>query len=138
MTKDKLPREYLQWIEDENKIASVLYSKYADEKASEKGRASAPTLDRKPKIFHQIKPLVRVAAVAVLVLTLGVSLWIKRDDIFKPNYTEEQIALSYDQTLRALAECVNSLSKEMNQLKNLKQISEPLDNIKKLGTVINN
>ena len=82
--------------------------------------------------------IIRTAAAAILILAIGTAIFIKKDDIFKPNYTEEQIALSYDQTLRALAVCANSLSKEMNQLKNLNQISEPLDNIKKLGTVIKN
>ena len=76
----------------------------------------------------------------MLVLAIGTSMWVKRDIIFKsaPEYTEEQIALSYDQAVRALAVCANSLSVEINKLQNLNQIPESLDNLKKLGNIINN
>ncbi len=138
MTSEKLPEEYLQWIEDENKISSDLYTKYLDEKTSGKDRASAPILNRKHTIIPISKSLLRFAAAAVLILALGTTMWVKKDDIFKPKFTEEQIALSYDQTLRALAVCANSLGNEMGKIKKLNQIPESLNDIKELITLINN
>ena len=131
MTKQELPKEYLNWIDEERNIAENLYNQHK----STVGKGLVPFLPRQTTNRNLI---VRLTAAAVLVLALGVSVWMKRDDIFKPNYSEEQIALSYDQTLRALAVCANSLKTEMTHLKNVNQIPESIDNLKKLKTVINN
>ena len=131
MTKDKLPQEYLQWIEEEKTISHNRYKTHKDTVGT--GLVPVRSWQSTKRSYF-----LRIASAAILVLALGVSMWVKRDAIFKPKYTEEQIALSYDQTLRALALCANSLSNEMNQLDKLKQIPESIDNLKKLGTIINN
>jgi len=137
MTKDKLPQEYLQWVQDEKKITEEAFLSFKAEGRRQKAEISLKDKDLRKKAY--LRPyFLRIASAAILVLALGVSMWVKRDAIFKPKYTEEQIALSYDQTLRALALCANSLSNEMNQLDKLKQIPESIDNLKKLGTIINN
>ena len=137
MTSEKLPREYQQWIKDEKTISGTQYNSYKKNGGEELhppwiGGTQGGTL-RINKSF-----LFRLAAAAVLILAIGTTLWVKKDDIFKPKYTEEQIALSYDQTIRALAVCAKSLSGEFSQIKKLNQIPESLDELKTLKTVINN
>ncbi len=146
MDSEKLPEEYLDWIEAEKKIADEAYlilkaqgSGHRTQGAGHRAQVGQKDKGLRKKVIQR-SLLVRVAAAAVLVLAIGTLMWIKRDIIFKstPDYTEEQIALSYDQAVRALAVCANSLSVEMDKLQNLNQIPESLDNLKKLGNVINN
>ncbi len=133
MTKENLPKDYLEWIKEEKNLARNLYTKHK----TTVGTGLVPV--RHWRTTNR-SFFIRIAAAAVLILALGTSLWLKRDAIFKssPNYTEEQIALSYDQTIRALAVCANSLSGELSQIRKLNQIPESLEEIKTLKTVINN
>ncbi len=137
MTSEKLPEEYLQWIEDEKMIAEETYNTFKAEGRGQKAKIRFKDEELRKKVY--LRPnFLRFAAAAVLILALGTTMWVKKDDIFKPKFTEEQIALSYDQTLRALAVCANSLGNEMGKIKKLNQIPESLNDIKELITLINN
>jgi len=131
MTKQEVPKEYQQWLDEEKQISQNLYNDYKNVV----GTGFIPVL---PGRTTNRSFFLRFVAAAILILALGTTLWVKKDDIFKPNYTKEQIALSYDQTLRALAVCANSLSSEMGNIKKINQIPESLSDIKTLKTVINN
>ena len=130
MTKEKLHEEYQQWIEDEKNIAANSYNQY-------KSTAGTGLVPVRPWRTRKQSFIIRAAA-AILILALGTTMWIKRDDIFKPKYTQEQIALSYEHAVKALAVCANSLSTEMNKLQKLDQIPKSIDNLKQLGNAINN
>jgi len=131
MTKQELPKEYLQWIEDEKKLAGELYHDH--KKVVGTGLVPVRQGRSTNRSFF-----LRIAAAAVLILAIGSSIWIKRDDIFGPKYSDEQITLAYEHAVKSLAVCANSLNNEMNKLQKLTEISKSLDNIKKLETVINN
>ena len=131
MTKQELPKEYMQWIQNEKKIADDLYNKHK----TVVGTGLVPVLGRRTT---KLSYFLRIAAAAVLVLALGFSVWIKRDDIFKPNYTEEQIDLAYEHAVKSLAVCANSLSSEISKLQKIGDITKSLDDINKLENVTNN
>lgn len=136
MTDNKLSKEYIQWIEDERAIADQAYIEFRAGK--QEGKKAGSRFKGKSIKMESRTFFLRIAAAAVLVLALGFSIWIKRDDIFKPNYSEEQIALSYEHAVKSLAVCANSLSNEINKLQKLGEISKSLENINKLENVINN
>lgn len=137
MTKEKLHEEYQQWIEEENKIAEDAFFHYKAQGSGLKAQLGSKAEGLRIKVRGRPN-FIRMAAAAVLILTLGTTMWIKRDDIFKPKYTQEQIALSYEHAVKALAVCANSLSTEMNKLQKLDQIPKSIDNLKQLGNAINN
>ena len=126
MTKEKLPKEYLQWMEEEKNISDTAYLLFKAGK-QEGRKAGSKVKGKRNKIF-KTPSIPRFAAAAVLILALGTTMWVKKDDIFKPKYTEEQIALSYEHAVKALAVCASSLSQEIGQLKKLNQIPELIDN----------
>ena len=137
MTKESLHKEYSKWIAEEKLISDEAYRKFKAQGSRLKTQVS-----QKGKVLG-IKfgyKLIRFTAAAVLVLAVGTSMWIMRDSLFnsKPNYSEEQIALSYEHAVKALSVCANSLSSEMDKLQDINQIPKSFDNIKKLGNVINN
>ena len=136
MASEKLPKEYLQWIEEEKAIAHNQYESY---KKNVGTNIPPPWLGGiQGGTFRGKTPFLRLTAAAVLILTIGTTLWVKKDAIFKPKYTEEQIALSYEHAVKTLAVCASSLSKEMGQLKKLNEIPESIDNLNELENVINN
>ena len=138
MTSEKLPKEYQQWIEEEKSLSEDAYFLFKAEDKRQKAKIGHKRKGISTKLSY--KSVILRAAAAVLVLALGTTMWLKRDTIFKtnPNYTEEQIALSYEHAVKALTMCANSLSSEMSQIKKLDQIPESLEEIKSLKTVINN
>jgi len=137
MTKEKLPKGYLYWINAEKEAAEEAYASYKAQGRRQMAKVGLKDNVVRIKAFNN-SSFLRVAAAAVLVLALGTSIWIFRDTIFKPKYTEEQIDLAYQHAVKSLAVCSNSISDEISKLQKLNEITKSLDNINKLENVINN
>ncbi|MEA1876097.1 MAG: hypothetical protein U9N86_04475 [Bacteroidota bacterium] len=119
MNKEEVNKEYWDWVEGEKRESQEAYQDY---------RKNNPKIDvfrpssfvfRKSSVFR--KSFTRIVAAAVLVVVLGLSVFLSRDKIFNlaPKYTEEQIALSYEHTLKTLAVYSSSLNKSFEKLQSL-------------------
>lgn len=113
MTKEKLSQEYLDWVEGEKNLSEKAYLDF------KKQNPGLKVIRTQSSVFRN--SLTRVVAAAVLVVALGLSVWLSKDRIFdsSPKYTEEQIALSYEHTLKALAVYSSSLNKSFKKLQSL-------------------
>ena len=112
MDKENLSREYQDWIEIEKQESLQAFENY-------KTQQSELIVRKRKTNLLQMPVFVRMAA-AVLIIAMGTTIWLKRDSIFKPRFTEEQIALSYEHAKKALSVYSKSLSKEFDKLQNLK------------------
>ena len=113
MDKEKLPPGYQDWIETEKRESQEAYLKYLKQKP----QFQVPSLQF--SVFRNT--MTRIVAAAVVVVVLSVSIWISRDKIFNtaPKYTEEQIALSYQHTIKALTAYSSSLNKGFDKIQSL-------------------
>lgn len=113
MTKEKLSQEYLDWVEGEKNLSEKAYLDF------KKQNPGLKVIRTQSSVFRN--SLTRVIAAAVLVVALGLSVWLSKDRIFdsSPKYTKEQIALSYEHTLKALAVYSSSLNKSFEKLQSL-------------------
>lgn len=128
MNKEEVNKEYWDWVEGEKNLSGKAYLDYRKDnpKIDVFRHSSLGNTNQKFLVFRAQSSvfrnsLTRVIAAAVLVVALGLSVWLSKDRIFdsSPKYTKEQIALSYEHTLKALAVYSSSLNKSFEKLQSL-------------------
>lgn len=126
MDKEKLPKEYVEWIEAEKTLSEAAYQEYLNSKPELHVNRHSSLVSRKTgsKVFRN--SLTRIVAAAVVVIVVGISILINKDRIFNPapKYTKEQIALSYEHAIKALTAYSSSLNKGFDKLQSLPKITK--------------
>lgn len=118
MDKEKLPKEYVEWIEAEKTLSEAAYQEYLNSKPE------TQVIRAQFSVFRN--SLTRIVAAAVVVIVVGISILINKDRIFNPapKYTKEQIALSYEHAIKALTAYSSSLNKGFDKLQSLPKITK--------------
>lgn len=113
MDKEKLPKEYGEWVEAEKALSELAYQEYLNSKPE------TQVIRAQFSVFRN--SLTRIVAAAVVVIVVGISILINKDRIFNPapKYTEEQIALSYKHAIKALTAYSSSLNKGFDKFQSL-------------------
>ena len=116
MNKKKEKIGYQEWVDAEKRESAKAYSRYRVSGV----RKILPVPERSRRIVFS-------TAAAILILTMGTTVWIKKDDIFKPKFSDDQIELAYEHTIKILSCYSQSLSKSFTPIKNIK-LEIPNDN----------
>ncbi len=106
---------YQEWINHEKREAKEAYERYK-EVISHQSSDFSNLATRNSKFKLRLSPFASRIAAAILILTLGTTLWLKRSDLFGPRYTDEQIAWSYEHTLKTLALYSKNLTEGFDKL----------------------
>lgn len=113
---------YREWIIEEKKLAEREISVFS--------------VQCSVKLKENNVWMVSVGIAAALVLAVFTTVAVKthffQEPLSKPRYTDEQILESYQGTVKALALCAETISREMDKLKKLDRFSQSLDQLKVL------
>ncbi|MCK5820317.1 MAG: hypothetical protein KAH17_00455 [Bacteroidales bacterium] len=129
MNKDEINKEYWDWVEGEKRISERAYLNFQKQRSKKDvfRHSSLGNTSQKFSVFRTQNSelrafLTRVIAAAVLVVALGLSIWLSKDKIFdsSPKFTEDQIELAFEHTIKILSHYSQSLNKSFTPLNNIK------------------
>jgi hypothetical protein len=115
-------REYEIWKKEEEDRTDAAYKEYVEGTTMSDRYLVAGIPDASGQAGYRVgnmRGIVTRVAAAVLILAVGTGIWLKREAIFGSRYTEEQIELAYEHTIKILSRYSESLSSSTKPLKNI-------------------